>query len=318
MWTDDFIRLVRETTLAQSYFEEAIFLKQQHLPKHIYKYRRDDDAYAVRNLQDGTIWLASPDSYNDPYDCMLRFSAPTMTAAFERALIDAFVTSYKLQIPVEKIEEAKNDAAPLKALGTHMIAAGTPGENAKQMAELMTGAIPNYVQSTVDLLQALRLKMKVCSFSAIYESILMWSHYGNQHRGFCVEYRLEEFDRDDAFLRNLYPVIYSHELLDLTSWAERLVTGDRQQFNEMFPLLGVIQKFEGWAYEQEWRYVSIQDKAPKDRLRNMRTPSRLFLGARAPTETVQQIKGICAARKIPLWQLQMSNESYELVASSLA
>jgi hypothetical protein len=106
MWTQDFFELLRESTLNESHFADAIAFKEQHLPKRIYKYRADTD-YARENLKSGTIWLASPDSYNDPYDCLLRFSAPNMTSAFERGLIDTFVTGLELQISAEKIKEAK-------------------------------------------------------------------------------------------------------------------------------------------------------------------------------------------------------------------
>src|SRR5215469_9264000 len=142
-----------------------------------------------------------------------------MTAAFERGLIDPFVTGYKLEIPADKIEEAKHSTAPLETLSRHITGVGKPGSNPKQMAEFFSKVVPTYVQSTVDVLQAVRTIMKVCSFSAVNDSILMWSHYGRNHQGFCVEYDLSKFDPQDAFLKNLYPVIYSYQLVDLTPWA---------------------------------------------------------------------------------------------------
>jgi hypothetical protein len=316
MWTEDFFEYLKRSTLKESYFEEAIAFKQKHLPKRIYKYR-SDNSYARENLTSSTIWLASPDSYNDPYDCLLRFSAPSMVSAFERGLIDPFVTGYQLEIPADKIKEAKESATPLRTLSNNVSGAGKPGANPKQMADFFTKMVPSYVQGTVEVLQAMRTIMKICSFSAVSDSILMWSHYGTNHQGFCIEYDLENFDPDDVFLRNLYPVIYSHQLFDLTPWAEKLVTGKREELTTLFPLLGVLQKFDGWAYEQEWRYVLFQENPTPNRARPMPLPSRVFLGAKASPLTINALLATCEEKNIAVSQMRMANDKYELLADPI-
>jgi hypothetical protein len=110
MWKDEFFQYLKQSTLGEPYFEKAISFKQQFLPKRIYKYR-SDTPNARKNLISSTIWLAS-ESYNDPYDCFLQFSTPNMASAFERSLIDAFVDGYKLDISLEKINEAKQSPTP--------------------------------------------------------------------------------------------------------------------------------------------------------------------------------------------------------------
>jgi hypothetical protein len=316
MWTGEFLQYLKQSTLGESHFEEAVAFKQQHLPKRIYKYRTDSP-YARENLTSSTIWLASPESYNDPYDCFLRFSAPSMTAAFEKSLIDPFVTGYNLDITVDKVNEAKQSGTPLQTLSQNISGAGKGGTNAQQMAEFFAKAAPQYVESTVDFLQLLRTVAKLCSFSAVSDSILMWSHYGSNHQGFCIEYDLNKFDPGDAFLRNLYPVVYSPELFDLTPWAEKLVTGRRQDFTTVFPLLGVLQKFEGWQYEQEWRYVSFNEAPTPDRHRPMPRPSRVFLGAKAAPNNTKELSAICGERNIAVWQMRMSSDKYELLADPI-
>jgi hypothetical protein len=295
----------------------AIALKRQYLPKAIYKYR-SDNINARENLRSNTIWLASPESYNDPYDCLLRFSGPSMTSAFEKGLIDPFIRGYGLEIPNEKINEAKQSATPLETLSQNISGVGKPGVSPKQIAEYFSKMVPKYVQTTVNSLQVMRGAMKLCSFSAVNDSILMWSHYGSHHQGFCVEYDIEQFDPADPFLRNLYPVVYSHEVFDLTPWAEKLVTGNREEFNPYFPLLGVLQKYDGWAYEKEWRYVLFQEAASPSRTRSVPTPSRVLLGARMPEHNKKELVEICAAKRISVWEMQMSSDRYELQAAPLS
>ncbi len=310
MWTDDFLDLLKQSTLGQSRFEEAIALKQQHLPARIYKYRTDN-SYARENLASDTVWLASPASYNDPYDCFLRFSAPSMVSAFERNLIDAFVAGYKVEIAPEEVAAAKESAQPLEALSHIISSIGKPGNSA---ISFLLHMVPNYIETAVEFLQIVRSVAKLCSFSRVGDSILMWSHYANQHRGFCVEYEVASFDAGDAFLKNLYPVIYSEELFDLTPWAEKLVSGQREELTTVFPLLGVLQKFDGWSYEREWRYVRFQEKPTPDCNRSMPRPTRVLLGAKALPETINDLTEICKAKQIPLWQMRMADDKYELVA----
>jgi hypothetical protein len=140
MWTEDFFELLRESTLNESHFADAIAFKEQHLPKRIYKYRADTE-YARENLKSDTIWLASPDAYNDPYDCLLRFSAPNMTSAFERGLIDAFVTGLELQISAEKIKEARDSGTPVETLLKNVTDIGKTGAKPEATAEHLSVSV---------------------------------------------------------------------------------------------------------------------------------------------------------------------------------
>jgi Protein of unknown function (DUF2971) len=208
MWTEEFFEHLKQSTLEESRFANAIAFKRPHLPKRIYKYR-NDNLYSRENLKSNTIWLASPESYNDPYDCLLRFSSSNMTLAFERGLIDPFVSGFHLEIPTEKIQEARQSDKPLETLISNVAATNKSGANPKEAAEFLSQLGHTFVNTAVDFLQTVRSVLKICSFSAVNDSILMWSHYGNNHQGFCIEYDLEKFDPGDAFLKNLYPVIYS-------------------------------------------------------------------------------------------------------------
>ena|SRR5215831_7506075 len=145
----------------------------------------------------------------------------------------------------------------------------------------------------------------------------MWSHYAKDHQGFRPEYDLQTFDPADAFLRNLYPVTYSHDLVDLTPWAEKLVTGHAEDLTPGFLLLGVLQKFEGWEYEQEWRYVSFQEVPTPNCERLMPPPSRVFLGSKATPATINELRAICDEKNIPVWQMRMASHKYELLADPI-
>ena len=53
----------------------------------------------------------------------------------------------------------------------------------------------------------LRKGLAVVCFTEDVKSILMWSHYANNHRGFCIEYKLAQTDLS----KQIRKVIYSSE-----------------------------------------------------------------------------------------------------------
>lgn len=50
--------------------------------------------------------------------------------------------------------------------------------------------------------------VRVVCLSEVYDSMLMWSHYAQNHTGYCIEY---DFEENDMFYRHLYPVIYTKD-----------------------------------------------------------------------------------------------------------
>lgn len=48
-------------------------------------------------------------------------------------------------------------------------------------------------------------------FSETYKSILMWSHYANNYKGFCVEYNFKELGLNNAVTRFYFSYhLYRH------------------------------------------------------------------------------------------------------------
>jgi hypothetical protein len=102
-----------------------------------------------------------------------------------------------------------------------------------------------------------------------------------------------------------------------TAQHKERVSGSAGQLTTLFPLLAVLQKFVGWAYENEWRYVQFQEKPTSDRARAMPVASRVLLGAKATASTRNELLAICQEKDVPIWQMRMSNDKYELLADPL-
>ena len=137
---------------------------------------------------------------------------------------------------------------------------------------------------------------------------LMWSHYADSHKGFCIEYNFG--GTDDETMRLLpFPVIYSADRpqfpwkVAIDKSPESLAAATRQM---MFALL---TKDNAWAYENEWRLI-IQNS--DDHFVKMPPISCIYLGANISEKDKSYIIEIAADHGIPVKQMIIDRGSYIL------
>lgn len=88
----------------------------------------------------------------------------------------------------------------------------------------------------------------ICCFSKLYDSILMWSHYADYHKGICLKF---DVTKDPSFFLTLLPVTYSQLL---PHYNNHFCNGEE-------PVLQILQtKFADWSYEQEIRIVKEKNE----------------------------------------------------------
>ncbi|MGD9126138.1 MAG: DUF2971 domain-containing protein [Planctomycetia bacterium] len=85
-------------------------------------------------------------------------------------------------------------------------------------------------------------KNGVCCFAERNDNLLMWSHYSDSGRGFCLEFRTEH----EPFSK-LHKVKYVSDIPVLSLYSMLANRGYKQWF-DLF-----CTKSEDWSYEQEWR-----------------------------------------------------------------
>lgn len=216
MWTEDFIACLEKSTASQPRVEEALAIKDRHLPKRIYKYRQVCPNH-ISNFKSDTVRLSSPESFNDPYDCWLTLADEMVATLIERRLLDAFVKANRLQniIPQEQIDSAKKSVEPLTTIVEYVPASSNSaaGARLKQKAASYSKQARDIANSKViSILHEWRKKVKLCSFSAVNDSLLMWGHYSDNHRGFCLEYDIEQLSPNHPFRMKLYSHLFKPTL----------------------------------------------------------------------------------------------------------
>lgn len=193
-------------------------MTESELPKTVFKYQ----PYTIQsllNLKKQSIYFGSPKHFNDPYDCA------TTAIIAEPTDDETIAATCKLLSDPEMTPEVKNKIA--QSNKSSLIP-----ELKKAASIALEHAHDNYLST-----------MGVTCFAERNDNLLMWSHYGEMYKGFCLEFRTEyqPFDK-------LKPVAYS-DTMPATTVASVIVDEDADKaMDDLY-----CTKSIDWAYEQEWR-----------------------------------------------------------------
>lgn len=133
----------------------------------------------------------------------------------------------------------------------------------------------------------------IFSLSEASDHHLMWSHYGDSHKGICVE-----FDVDPSAHDFLGPVKYTD---DETPVSLIEIVENRNKAIGTF----YFNKTTHWKYEREWRLLTVcGGTLGADVLR----VSGLILGARTSDIDSLFVSVIATTRSIPLYKSSISQD----------
>ena len=177
----------------------------------------------------------------------------------------------------------------------------------------------------------------ITCFSEKCDSMLMWSHYADSHRGFCVEYDLNLLQSNSEILKHIYPVLYhknrrhvsiqniisSMQKLNDIIYHQEACTINIDHLLTLFTIKGSV-----WEYEREWRVIytkkDLYDKnqtnhIPKSsQILSLPCVSGIYLGYRIDTDMRENILEIAerlgntANRKIQVYEPFLANANYKI------
>lgn len=316
-WQDEFINMLFPISKKDVSIEGAYLLKQKHIPNSVFKYRHiDKEGYSIKNLQDDTIWLADPTTFNDPYDSAFSIDYSNLTKRFFLEHFDSLLTQSKLQkkLSEEQIEVVKKSDNPMREV-TDILLKDEEEHKRKEMTEVSID-ISNKLHNEIleHFNNSIKNSFKICSFSTNLNSILMWGHYAKNHRGFCIEYDLTDIPYEDYRARFLYPVVYSENIFDITDYMEKASGGD---YNNLHLTLSALYKSKEWSYENEWRLVFAHGIVGKSQSYKMCKPKALYLGAQITDADEKVIVEIGNRKNVPVYKMTLSPSKFQLIPRTL-
>ena len=235
-------------------------------PARLFKYE-PFSARSLQNLKEQVIYFGSPLGFNDPYDCALtpRIKSPS------DADIARLRQHYGSDPEVPEVTREKFKTMPDEKLRELILRIGL-----KSLQEGIAGFLSSN---------------GVSCFSEVNDSLLMWSHYANSGKGFCLEFRT-----DKSPFEKLHQVRYAEQMPEVD--VVPILCGDsRSKIVDLYRT-----KAEHWRYEKEWR--CIHTKAGTAFGYDSLALTGIYFGADMPSSQFEIIAMVLAGQNetVQLWQ----------------
>ena len=193
------------------------------LPPYLYKYE-SFSTQSLQNLKKQVIYFGSPLNFNDPYDCALSPNIKNITED------DLEKFKVYLRSNPEQSNGLQNQYGKVSSISKEMLL--------RIGRKLVDDKIEDFLK-----------KHGVSCFSERKDSLLMWSHYGNHCKGFCLEFSTFE----DAVFKKLRKVCYSSKMPEIDIVAMLC----DEDYDTIIDNLYCTKAID-WAYEQEWRAIHAE------------------------------------------------------------
>lgn len=254
-------------------------------PVHLYKYQRVD-ARTLENLKLRTLWFSAPSAFNDPFDCAVDVVLKELSSDdIERAW--GYVRSLGNMAP---------------GLEAELSTDGKPNERFRE-------TIVRGVKGVLNLGGAVDEKLRQVGIACLTskpDDLLMWSHYADGHRGFCLEFSTSAEPFTRAVAVDYVESIPSVNPLDVLDGKK---TGP--------DLLGVMlwTKASCWQYECEWRV--LHEQAGTAYRYPFRALTGVYLGASMPSGQKDMIGQLLHGSPIQLYEMNRGTGGFSVEATPI-
>ena len=267
---------------------------------YMYKYRKlyDErtgrlDKYTLNMLLKNEIHFSKPSDFNDPYDSIMQL---------DTSFTEDDIYKYFKERNLNKEE----DIEIMEAIKNYSIDKDKFSEEVKK---------------------TFRHRFAIFCLSNVYNNILMWSHYGDNHKGICIALKVYDVDgKPNLLVKNkqfksvsnesnftyypLFPVNYSEERAKIFNIFTYRFSAEAPEF--------LLTKFKDWSYEEEFRAVlDIEDSNNKFNKQNIiledgQIPEIMF-GSKVPDKIkIKTIKLLSGKKDIIFNKMVLSDNSYKL------
>lgn len=307
----------------------------------IYKYLNVSDC--INTISNSRVVFNKPKNFNDPFDTQNYYSKKEENRTEEiiknYAIIDAI--NYNLHSGKPKFNKYissfnKGLNSCIKyAKRTHRFAINdrflaiinnlrkNDPDFAKEIDNFGKRMVRKYKEEIATQLD----RACISCFSKINNSILMWSHYADKHKGACIEFEIQsnstydfyevvyEPEREPTRISTLTEIYFGYKVIDMPL---QIADGDAIKiYADIFR-----KKYTDWAYEKEVRALKlIDDDVEKNRLEGeqdkylLEIPAkikRVYLGCKMSSKDENSIRKICKEKHIPVTRMKEKIENYSV------
>jgi len=251
------------------------------IPDILYKYRVWEDVNHKNSIIGNELFYASSDLLNDPFDASLPFQ------------YDFSILS-KDSIIEKLIESGRKNWLGLSK--EQLITKAT-----MRFEEVEVDFGGDWNELYLDFKKKVNESIGIISLTSKNDNLLMWSHYANSHKGFCIGYdKIELFKQTQGVLGK---VSYAEEFPILPFLSENVA--------DLIDL--IMTKSKHWEYEDEYRIIKSDAPRKKIILRDNSIKEIVF-GCKMEKTSKEEIIAIALAKfpTIKFYDCVLDNKQFKL------
>jgi hypothetical protein len=254
-------------------------------PLSLYKFRVLDKTSHKEILKSNLLSFPSPDKFNDPFDCAIPIH---YDQGNKQEITRYWEEHFKISRPDLNRKERKKAAIE---------AYNGIRQRGERTVRIQEGLLSDVIG--------------IFSLSGNYKSILLWSHYADSHKGFCVGFNVRKLIN---FCGRRYVELQELISLEEVSYREKYPFINAYEMSKNERLKGqVLTKSPEWRYEREYRLIWFRGGNKKLNIDDG-IIKRVILGCKMTQVGKDEIISILKTRKdrVYLYQAKQKQGSFGL------
>ena len=209
---------------------------EENQPKHLYKYRVANDL-SLDALKRGLVWYSKPEGLNDPHDVSARWQKDFT----DKEIVEDYLMMREVGTPVsgiaDEVKKLLSKGWSYKKILKYFDDLFMPVDRKPQRELLQDVLYYNEVMFSA---------MGVLSLSEDPLHQLMWAHYSDSHKGFCLGFENHETNIIGQ---------YGSEVNYFKKMPKPNIRGfQKGGGGEVINMIAYSKSLD-WKYEKEWRIL---------------------------------------------------------------
>lgn len=311
--------------------------KHEHMPQRLFKFFPFNQN-SLKCIETNSVFMNNPRNFNDPFDSVICASKNeflkqclvehlTETGAINREIL---TTEEMDKLKYSRCEESEHYSvhSTFDSVVHHLCYDADKHEMRKGYDEIINLMIKAEAEYDSKLERLKESIVGITSFADINDFKLtsymeLWSHYAQNHEGFCVEYDLTQpiADANDnaMVIGGLLPCSYGSRQIVLSKQKiykyikdVPMTLYEKMEFEKSI-MLSFLTKSSSWRYENEWRLILPLDICEiYENMIPFFPIKAIYTGCRMPKDNREFIYRLAQRKGVTVYDMSMNEYRFEL------
>lgn len=307
-------------------------LVQPYIPSKLFRFRKCGIDEII-SYEQGIIPMCVANRFTDKYDSNVFYDYKTLSDRFSIA----FSSTMSNIVKIARSNPAAFPDSPIKCKLLELINSNTTDN---EIVNTLRADYEGFIEQMKVEIQKQEMwprnskYTKIGCFTEKIDSKFMWDHYADGYKGFALEY---DFRKWYTLHANLYPVIYSSQMLDATEMIDRICITDyvdsirpEEAYKEVFELfktqlhqqcpidfmyyikMYLYKDKAEYSHEREWRMLKIdKDSLNQDfiSIRDMGYLKAIYYGPHMEQRHKEHLRTIAKTKGIREYDVILDKNS---------